>query len=452
MLRVRGAAVGALQQHAARLVALAAVAPVGRVCLCVPMSGVPALQWRSCSSSAFGVQTVRRRAVQGVQLPPLRLLHVHGGTGGGLQDRCPNPHLLEQIMMPSSEEAAAYRKWAWLLVGVHVFVFALWQQAKQDTPLGSGVPVWGARMRRMQQQWTASLQNVQEGRVYTLLTSAVSHQQPMHLAVNTWVMYSLLPMMAAALGGPTTALLYAGAGGASSLGHILYCNYISPHLLQRAPRNTRVVSPSGLVVVARSYDVPAVGASGSLMGVTVVLACIAPNMRFRLLFLPGQYRAKYVVPALLAIDLACSVGIGNSPVAHWGHLGGAAFGGALYLLLIRGRRQRLVAQQLRSLHFQHISAQPFYMRMREQEQIDQVRKAWLAGPTQAQHTGFEVPPHAPPPTQPPFTGPIVTTAYTPRKPPSTLQPRGSSPIAKQGKQFSTAATLNKARLHAWTRV
>ena len=71
----------------------------------------------------------------------------------------------------------------------------------------------------------------------------------------------------------------------------------------------------------------AVGASGAVMGVLTAFAYLFPNERLIMfpIFIP--VKAKYIVPALIALDLFS--GIANTPgdqVAHWAHLGGALAG------------------------------------------------------------------------------------------------------------------------------
>jgi membrane associated rhomboid family serine protease len=69
----------------------------------------------------------------------------------------------------------------------------------------------------------------------------------------------------------------------------------------------------------------AVGASGAVMGVLVAFAYLFPNTEL-LLYFAIPVKAKWVVIALIAIDLFAGLGRTGTGIAHWAHLGGAATG------------------------------------------------------------------------------------------------------------------------------
>jgi membrane associated rhomboid family serine protease len=71
----------------------------------------------------------------------------------------------------------------------------------------------------------------------------------------------------------------------------------------------------------------AYGASGAVMGVLTAFTYLFPNERLMIfpIFIP--VKVKYIVPALIAMDLFS--GIADTPgddVGHWAHLGGALAG------------------------------------------------------------------------------------------------------------------------------
>ena len=65
------------------------------------------------------------------------------------------------------------------LIGANVFVFLLWNTYGTER---SGY-------RTMTQNFMVSWKNVSEGRVWTLITSTISHQQPFHLLFNMLGLY-----------------------------------------------------------------------------------------------------------------------------------------------------------------------------------------------------------------------------------------------------------------------
>ena len=78
-----------------------------------------------------------------------------------------------------------------------------------------------------------------------------------------------------------------------------------------------------------SFAIPAVGASGAIMGLLVAYGMLFPNAALGLLFIPVPIKAKYFIPVIVGIDLFSGVtgfSIFGANIAHWAHLGGALFG------------------------------------------------------------------------------------------------------------------------------
>jgi membrane associated rhomboid family serine protease len=87
------------------------------------------------------------------------------------------------------------------------------------------------------------------------------------------------------------------------------------------------------------YYVPVVGASGAIYGILVAYAFIFPNNTLMLIFLPYPIKAKYFVPALIALDLfsgVTGISLFGGGVAHFAHVGGAIIG---FLLMIYWRKK-----------------------------------------------------------------------------------------------------------------
>ena len=86
---------------------------------------------------------------------------------------------------------------------------------------------------------------------------------------------------------------------------------------------------SNAVNFFHSFNVPAVGASGAIYGVLVAFGMLFPNVSLMLLFFPVPIKAKYFIPALIAIDLfsgTTGYSLFGQGIAHWAHIGGALFG------------------------------------------------------------------------------------------------------------------------------
>ena len=78
-----------------------------------------------------------------------------------------------------------------------------------------------------------------------------------------------------------------------------------------------------------AYSSPAVGASGAIYGILVAFGMLFPNAELFLIFVPIPIKAKYFIPALIALDLFSGFtgySIFGAGIAHFAHVGGALFG------------------------------------------------------------------------------------------------------------------------------
>ncbi|RLD29523.1 MAG: rhomboid family intramembrane serine protease [Bacteroidetes bacterium] len=73
-----------------------------------------------------------------------------------------------------------------------------------------------------------------------------------------------------------------------------------------------------------------VGASGAIMGILVAYGMLFPNSKLMLIFLPIPIKAKYFIPAIIAIDLFSAVSgvsiFSPNNTAYIAHIGGALTG------------------------------------------------------------------------------------------------------------------------------
>ena len=69
------------------------------------------------------------------------------------------------------------------------------------------------------------------------------------------------------------------------------------------------------------------GASGALYGVMTAFAVLYPNETMIFLFIPYPIKAKYLVPAIVGIDVILGVlDLQSDSIAHFAHIGGALSG------------------------------------------------------------------------------------------------------------------------------
>lgn len=133
---------------------------------------------------------------------------------------------------------------------------------------------------------------------WTFVTYMFVHLGLWHLAFNMLLLYGLGCRVEARMGDKAFILfyLYCGIGGA--------------------------VFSLGLAALQPS---PVAGASAAVLGVAVAFAMLWPDAELVVFPLPWPVRARTLVIALLALDLAFAFLKPGDGVAHVAHLGGAAF-------------------------------------------------------------------------------------------------------------------------------
>lgn len=97
---------------------------------------------------------------------------------------------------------------------------------------------------------------------------------------------------------------------------------------------------AGVAQLALGGNGYAVGASGAIMGVMAAFAYLFPNVSVYMMFIPIPVKVKYVIPALMALDIfgAFNPSAGDN-VAHWAHLGGALCGLLLVIFWNKNNRK-----------------------------------------------------------------------------------------------------------------
>lgn len=195
--------------------------------------------------------------------------------------------------------------------------------------------------------------------VWQPLTHMFMHDlsSPMHIAFNMYALWMFGSPIENALGQKRFIFFYFSAGLGAALIHTLVNYYhfnnaseaimalgfnaqditdilTSGSFSERIPRETAQS-------LYESFSVPAVGASGAIMGVLVAFGMLFPNSSLGLLFIPVPIKAKYFIPILVGIDLFSGVtgfSIFGANIANWAHLGGALFG---FIMMFYWKKQGL---------------------------------------------------------------------------------------------------------------
>ncbi len=223
-----------------------------------------------------------------------------------------------------------------VIVGLNVVVWLAW---KHGHHLQVGIP------ELLLDNFLVSLSSLEEGRWWTLLTSAFSHAMGLHLMVNMIVLKSFGQPLEQAWGSRRFVGFYLCAAVASSAAH-----------------------------ASLSYfgweDIPALGASGAIAGVLMCFAFLYPQ-RLLLFFMVVPVPAWLAVTAFVGLDIWGLIeqrSGGGLPIGHGAHLGGALFG-LLWSLLDRSLGNDLEAyeEEALRLHESHRapSAGPTVRRVRD---------------------------------------------------------------------------------------
>jgi membrane associated rhomboid family serine protease len=187
--------------------------------------------------------------------------------------------------------------------------------------LNFGVFVWwillGDDSPVMNQNFLVSYQGLEEGRFWTLLTSAFSHNMFLHFFLNMYVFGSFGRVVESQIGFRSFVRFYVFAGVISSLSHALVCKYL-----------------------LGQPELPALGASGSVAGIVLLFSLMFPKERILIL---GLIPIPAILGALLVIGidlwgLSAQVGGHGLPIGHGAHLGGALAGILFYYFKIRPNR------------------------------------------------------------------------------------------------------------------
>lgn len=222
----------------------------------------------------------------------------------------------------------------------------------------------------MRCNYTTNLQNIREGRWWTMATACVSHSDFLHFASNMlglWLFgfktYRILNVDNPLRCRPGFLGLYLCGGLAASLAHVT-SNYVNgrneapitpgeerdlKNQLRRIVQEkagdrvakglplTRIVLherdlPSATRHRFRFQDIPSLGASGSIMAISCASACLFPGDRivFRSFLVPLPIAVgMYIMSELAAVALTGA----NANVDHAGHLAGAT-AGVLYIAFV----------------------------------------------------------------------------------------------------------------------
>lgn len=185
--------------------------------------------------------------------------------------------------------------------------------------------------------------------VWQILTHMFMHGGFMHILFNMYALWAFGSPIESVLGKNRFIFFYFSAGIGAAVIHTLVNYYhfqagynellnagMEPNaiqnLLETGQYSTEIlssVSKGMLTDFYTAFNTPAVGASGAIYGILVAFGMAFPNVELFLLFVPVPIKAKYFIPALIALDLFSGVtgySLFGGGIAHFAHVGGALFG------------------------------------------------------------------------------------------------------------------------------
>jgi len=193
---------------------------------------------------------------------------------------------------------------------------------------------------------------------WQFVTSMFMHGGVMHILFNMYALWAFGSPLEAMWGRNKFLFFYFAAGLGAGLLYTLVNYYqfnsISDQLtaiglsqieiqeiLSTGKYNTAIldsISQDKLREFYQTFHTPAVGASGAIYGILVAFAFKFPNVELMLMFVPVPVKAKYFIPAIVALDLFSGLtgfsifgAFGGGGIAHFAHVGGALIG---YLLML----------------------------------------------------------------------------------------------------------------------
>lgn len=191
-----------------------------------------------------------------------------------------------------------------LIIFINVAIFSGWYLAESSS----------TELNLMAENFLISWTALADGRYWTLLTSAFSHNMLWHLFLNMYVLLNFGAIIEIKLGLLRFLRFYFLAAIISSFSHA----FASAYFLGQP-------------------DLPALGASGAVSAVIVLFSFLYPKQKILLLGiipLPAMFGA-FLFIGLDIWGLVSQAGGGGLPIGHGAHLGGALTGILYFLLFLR---------------------------------------------------------------------------------------------------------------------
>jgi membrane associated rhomboid family serine protease len=144
---------------------------------------------------------------------------------------------------------------------------------------------------------------------YQLVTHMFTHGGWAHIIFNMFALWSFGTWLERSWGPKKFLIFYLACGLVAGITHLVFEN------------------------------VPAVGASGAIMGLLAAFAYLFPNTEMIIFPIPVPIKAKFAIAIMAAIDLFGGVYPTGGNIAHFAHLGGLAMGFILVIFWNKNNRK-----------------------------------------------------------------------------------------------------------------
>ena len=211
------------------------------------------------------------------------------------------------------------------IIGSNVLVYLAWNYDDADF-----------RQRNwMVENFTMSGRGVlSQGHYHTLVTHFFSHRDTMHLFFNMFTLYFFGETALAMLGPQRFLLLYMGGGLASAAATLFAVPFVR-NAFKPSPFNEMMPRPGwGLIERVQQHS-RNLGASGAVNAVVAWGILANPYARIMIFPIPLPIPAWIVGLGFIGWDSFSVLNRPQSSTGHGAHLGGAVYGGLLYLLFRR---------------------------------------------------------------------------------------------------------------------
>ena len=177
---------------------------------------------------------------------------------------------------------------------------------------------------------------------FQIVTSMFLHSPDTiwHLFFNMFCLWTFGTILERVWGSKRFLIFYLVCGIGASLVVLLSIPF-SAEQFAKSSEALQYGGYSSQVVEAYKQQYAALGASGAIMGVEAAFVYLFPNTELYIMFIPIPVKAKYIIPALILVDLFGGFyHIEGDNIGHFAHVGGALIGFLLVLFWNKKSRNR----------------------------------------------------------------------------------------------------------------